>query len=467
MRVPSEIRGAGQKPQTRSHAEPPAHDGTLFAGLFGLFLGLALLKFGNPILLDHLVGTPQSIEEWRAFAWPVRFGYMGLAGVTLAGLASLGLRPGRTPAPAWLFGLFVTWLVWQGVATLVSAESALSRVVVVHFLACGVCFGLGHFLLSRVAQPRTFWLCLVAGWIGVLGMAFDQHFGGLEATRRMILSNPQAHPMSPEYLARIQSNRVFSTLVYPNALAGVILLILPLASVLAWNYGERWGRRGSALLAGLFALAGLAVLVWSGSKAGWLIAMALALFLLFDGPLSRRTKLLLAAGFLVAGLTAFGFVYREKLSRGATSVSARFDYWTAATQGFLERPILGHGPGLFKRVYARKKRPESEMAQLAHNDYLQQATDSGLPGFVAYAGFVVGALTLGFRHRKSWNAALPMAVWLGLAAWFVQGLLEFGLYIPASAWCAFALLGWLLAQLPVRPTIPAKESSFSQGISNP
>jgi hypothetical protein len=37
------------------------------------------------------------------------------------------------------------------------------------------------------------------------------------------------------------------------------------------------------------------------------------------------------------------------------------------------------------------------------------------------------------------------SVWLGVLGWSLQGLLEFGLYIPALAWPAFALLGRLSA----------------------
>jgi hypothetical protein len=29
--------------------------------------------------------------------------------------------------------------------------------------------------------------------------------------------------------------------------------------------------------------------------------------------------------------------------------------------------------------------------------------------------------------------------------WFLQGLGEFSLYVPALAWTAFTMLGWLLA----------------------
>ena len=40
---------------------------------------------------------------------------------------------------------------------------------------------------------------------------------------------------------------------------------------------------------------------------------------------------------------------------------------------------------------------------------------------------------------------LLIAVRLGLLAWALQGFVEFGLYIPALAWPAWLMLGWLLA----------------------
>ena len=49
--------------------------------------------------------------------------------------------------------------------------------------------------------------------------------------------------------------------------------------------------------------------------------------------------------------------------------------------------------------------------------------------------------------RRVWNSGSPMtfAIFIGLLGWFVQGIGEFGLYIPALAWTAFTLLGCLLA----------------------
>lgn len=46
---------------------------------------------------------------------------------------------------------------------------------------------------------------------------------------------------------------------------------------------------------------------------------------------------------------------------------------------------------------------------------------------------------------------LVFGVWLGVLGWSLQGFAEFGLYIPALAWPAFAFLGWLLAKQGPKP----------------
>jgi O-antigen ligase len=91
------------------------------------------------------------------------------------------------------------------------------------------------------------------------------------------------------------------------------------------------------------------------------------------------------------------------------------------------------------------------MARLAHNDYLEQFSDSGIPGGIFYSAWIVLALVaIGRRIWKSENhadklSALRFAIFAGLLGWFVQGAGEFSLYIPALAWTAFTLLGCLLA----------------------
>lgn len=420
--------------------------GAALAGLFGLLLGVALFKFGNPVLLDPLIGTPKTLEEWRAFAWPVRFAYLGL-GIVLLAAAPLLRRPAGVPR--WWLAALAAWLAWQIPAALLSASPAATRLVLPHLLACGLCFAIGLAALARVPEPRVFFLCLAAALAGVIALGFEQQFGGLAATRKMMLEQGGGQ-LPPEMLARLDRARIFSTLVYPNALAGALLLLLPVAVVTAWDLLRPRGRGGALAAAGGLGLAGLACLVWSGSKAGWLLALGLGALAWWRTPLARGLRAAGLAAALVAGLAFFVVRHRERLA-DPTSVVARFEYWRAAGRAALERPLFGLGPGGFKDFFARVKPPEAEMARLAHNDFLQQATDSGLPGALAYTVFVAGGLA--WLARRAWRDGdlRQRAVWLGLLGWYAQGLVEFGLYLPATAWTAFALFGWLAGTVTTRP----------------
>ncbi|MEN9674969.1 MAG: hypothetical protein RIS76_865, partial [Verrucomicrobiota bacterium] len=123
--------------------------------------------------------------------------------------------------------------------------------------------------------------------------------------------------------------------------------------------------------------------------------------------------------------------------------------------------ILGTGPGTFQRPYARLKAPESEMARLAHNDYLEQFSDSGFPGGLFYLGWIAAWLVLVGRRVLPVSDAFILAAYLGTAAWLVQGVSEFGLYVPALAWTAFTLAGALAGFTPpgTTPTATPPRSS--------
>jgi O-antigen ligase len=190
---------------------------------------------------------------------------------------------------------------------------------------------------------------------------------------------------------------------------------------------------------------GGAAFFWSGSKLGWLIGLCVVgiYFLRLQWP--RKIKLTALAIVLVAGLGVFAVRFHNYFSAGATSVGARFDYWRAAVETTCKYPLLGTGPGTFQRPYARIKSPDAEMARLAHNDYLEQFSDSGIAGGIFYAAWILSVLKT--ISRRVWRFGNPasFAILAGLLAWFAQGLGEFSLYIPALAWTAFMLLGCLIA----------------------
>ena len=93
--------------------------------------------------------------------------------------------------------------------------------------------------------------------------------------------------------------------------------------------------------------------------------------------------------------------------------------------------------------YKRLKPPQAEMTRLAHNDYLQQASDSGVGGFVCFALFVGASIC--FLYRRSASDPTRFAVWLALLGISLHSFFEFNLYVPAIAWPEFFFFGYLWA----------------------
>ena len=463
-------------------ADTPGQKDRVFLILTGVWLFTALFLFGNPVILDYLHPPKSVILGDESPSNVLRYlGILAVLGLAcVLGFSRLAKPKLRLPAgvPKWLAWLPAAWLGWQLLSFLQTENQAMSQATVIHFASCLAAFYLGLFVLGRMRLAK------LALWGATLGLMLNladaciEKFGGLEQTRNNIIAQIESGKLDPETLPakardagktippeiekqivtlppgtaakvrqlpielvkRMYSTRLYGHMFYPNALAGVILLLLPVSLALVLGQG-RWRLPRAVLALGLAAV-GLACLYWSGSKAGWLIAIALLGAWFLHLPVPKKLKLGLAGAAMVLGLAGFAVKYADYFDRGATSVGARFGYWSAAAQTAMKEPLLGTGPGTFQIAYKRHRAPGAEPTRLTHNDYLQQASDSGWPGFALYAAFIGGAAWVLARRRLS--DPLLIAVRLGLLAWALQGFVEFGLYIPALAWPAWLMLGWLL-----------------------
>ena len=471
-------------------ADTPEQKDRVFLILTGIWLFTALLLFGNPVILDYLhpvkdIGIPtQSIgvtpeDDSNARPYLGILAVLGLACVL--GFSRLAKPKFQLSAalPRWIAWLPLGWFGWQLASLLQTVDRETSMATVIHFGSCVAAFYLGLFVLARMRSAR---LVLWGAALGLMANLLDasrEHFGGLEQTRRAIIEQIESGKLDPakvaphlreekkdfppevaqqieklpaetaakirqfpvEMVKRWYSPRLFGHMFYPNALAGVILLLLPVSLALLLGQA-RWGPLRFVLALGLAGV-GLGCLYWSGSKAGWLIAMVLLGVWLLHFPFSTKLKIGLASVAMVIGLTGFAVKYADYFDKGATSVGARFGYWSAALKTAADEPFLGSGPGTFQIAYKRHRPPEAEPTRLTHNDYLQQASDSGVPGFLLYMAFFGGATWVLARRRMM--EPVHVAMRLGLLTWMLQGVVEFGLYIPALAWPAWLMLGWLLA----------------------
>ena len=442
----------------------------LYALGFGLFLGLAILKFGNPVILDHKIIPPVSPTEFLTYAWPTHWGNWILVPLALAGAVLAFIGKPHWPGTHWLWLLPLLWFGWQLLSATQTVDGNLTATTLWQFAGCVACYFLGALVLGREQAVRwllagvlaAFALCLIKG-INQRLVEFPQSrqlllegertgwtnippamFAEMKHNRVVITTNG-VDVANPAILAKFAKGRVNGTLVYPNALAGLILLLLPASLVLAFTRTKRLRPPIRAAVIALTVFLGVAAFFWTGSKLGWLIAMAIGGVCLFRLPWPMKLKFATLTGILLVGLVIFAVRFHSYFAGGATSVGARFDYWRAAAETTLGHPLFGTGPGTFQRPYERLKSPSAEMARLAHNDYLEQFSDSGIAGGVFYTAWI--ALSLATIGRQVGHRSDPMkfALFAGLLGWFVQGLGEFSLYVPALAWTTFTLLGCLLA----------------------
>ena len=493
----------------------------LYALAFGLFLGLCLWKFGNPVILDHQIPPPATPAELLNDPWPLRW-----ANWILPPLAALGAllvfqnyKMGSAPAPGAVFRalaknpdaqdnskptkvsartslaarrdqqrpragalpqrlwlLPLAWLGWQFFSATQTVDATLTAATLWQFSGVVACYFLGALVFARENLTRWLLIGLLAAFAFCLVRSVNQKLFEYPQSRQelaegersgwtnfppeavaqmkienIIITTNGADVANPVIMAKFVKGRVSGTLVYPNALAGIILLLWPVSLALAFGATKNLKPFIRFAAIALVIFLGGAAFFWSGSKLGWLIGMGVAgLFLLrLDWP--KKLKLATVAAVLIFGLGIFAVRFHGYFAAGATSAGARFDYWRAAAQTAAANPVFGSGPGTFQRPYAQLKAPASEMARLAHNDYLEQFSDSGLGGGLAYAAWIFLALAAAGKNLRRGGDAFFFAIFAGLLGWFAQGFGEFALYIPGLAWPAFTLLG-VLAARPVPRT---------------
>ena len=184
-----------------------------------------------------------------------------------------------------------------------------------------------------------------------------------------------------------------------NHMAALLLVGVPF---LAATAASRWRRLRDiqarplivALALGAAAVLGVGILV-NGSFAvlllGAPVAAATAIMVLKPSPRRMRLGFLLAALLLVAGAIAIGFAGRAGAGAGnETSIETRAAIWSESVEAIGDHWLGGTGIGTFGQVYRRYENPatiDRFFVNHAHNDYLEIALETGLPGMLLLVGF--------------------------------------------------------------------------------
>jgi len=261
-----------------------------------------------------------------------------------------------------------------------------------------------------------------------------------------------------------------------NHMADLLVITMPfLAAVLASV--RRDGRnvqRYSAVVA-LVAGATLVIAVGialNGSLAGYGLAipvlLASAAIVLPDRNRSMRW-LAPTAGLLL--IAAVGWLATTPLSSGAalranatTSVQSRQEIASLSAKAAWDFMPLGSGVGTFQRVYAlyedHDRLDTSTYVNHAHNDYLEIALETGVPGFVVLALFLMWWARAAWRVWRATDVdPFARAAAVASAAVLVHSLVDFPLRTAAIGTC-FALCLSLLVRQRAAPA-PEKSDLWS------
>lgn len=288
-------------------------------------------------------------------------------------------------------------------------------------------FAMGLFVWPSLWQRAFPWLVLSCSGLAVYVLA---HHGYHHFRADQALLAPM--PFFPEH-----------TLWAANLVMMLFLIGIPKSAEMALEL------RGKRLFKGSHALAWsvlLIALVFSNCRAAWisiLMAGFGALLLLLIG--TKRWVLLL--GLMLTGLLAL-----KTIQSKATDVSSmeRLNRWSCAYRMSLEKPWLGFGPGVFQFQYFRFQKPE-EMTRIslqqpilergpdnfgrgggAHAAFFQAMSETGWPGFLLYAWFVLAVLWQGGKGllQGASKASIvdfrgdKLLFWLALITFFSHGMVN-------------------------------------------
>jgi len=140
-----------------------------------------------------------------------------------------------------------------------------------------------------------------------------------------------------------------------------------------------------------------------------------------------------------------------------------------------ERPLLGFGGGTFHSAFPRFKGEHPlGLYEHAHNDYVEVAADTGLPGLLLLLTLVAASLWRAVRalsdrsepHVRGAAAAVVMAT-LSMA---VHSFVDFNMHVPANAltFSAILAMAWCLPSSGKSPQSRGKYRAKPAGpVSHP
>ena len=244
--------------------------------------------------------------------------------------------------------------------------------------------------------------------------------------------------------------RATGTTYDSHSLALYLSTLIPFTLAILQAQYLRWTLR---IIAGILALLGMAALVMTFSRSGWIsFAAAVATMVAVYVFAWRQQRVLVAVivGMLIlipVGPWAIDHVANRFVTAPTELLSARFDQWALAFEIWGDHFFFGYGPGnymLALETYGTNYGGELPV----HNVLLWIAAEAGIVGLVAYIAMLACALITSLRLTLGAGepyCSVALAIMAGLIAGILDGLTDPLFREPTVFLMFWVSLAWLRA----------------------
>lgn len=298
------------------------------------------------------------------------------------------------------------------------------------------------------------------------------------------------------YAKKYDLEEATGTFINRNHFAGFLEMLLPFAVCLAMYEGEKLlsrrkhrhhshamsrAARRAQKLAGddkayamilwlAVAVVMMAAIVFSRSRMGMLAAL-LSMLIVFGLKMLRRRAMpaVLGVVFVVLSLCLAGWIGMrpalsrfENLGQEFSGDESRVSMWPGSLKLIGAHPLIGSGLGTFPVEYTQVQTTFlTKFVNHAHNDYLEFASDLGIPAALLLFGSMVLVLARAvrtfLRGEGKYGPAISLACAGSIVAILLHSFTDFNLHIPGNALLFAVILGLSLATSS--QTVPAEAGS--------
>jgi O-antigen ligase/tetratricopeptide (TPR) repeat protein len=239
----------------------------------------------------------------------------------------------------------------------------------------------------------------------------------------------------------------------PNLVATLLLLLTPLAVVVAW-------RRGSWIASALLAIVALVALVLTGSRgayiggaAGAVVVLGAAVVELREHATEVRRRLratgpawvVIVVGVGVGAVLAAVLAFQRLTLSGA---DLRITYWRSAIDLFRSSPIVGTGPGTWPQLKIADLGPTdvNYVVPHAHSLLFQTLPEVGalgLAGLVVFGIAVAARAAQLYRTADRWDRLEITICGASIVAVLGQQAFDYLFNLPAITLLVGILIAWI------------------------